>query len=58
MSVSELHNGLEMLLSLSKVKIDVNIIIMTGKKGVATAVFIMRWYCIALFAVFCTWCLS
>jgi len=40
-SVSELHNGLEKLLSLSKmVKIDfANIIIMTGKQRVAIAVF-------------------
>jgi len=34
-SVSKLHNGLEMLLSLSRVKIDH----MTGRQRVATAVF-------------------
>jgi len=35
----QLHNGLEMLLSLSKVKMDVANIIMTGKQREATAVF-------------------
>jgi len=57
-SVSKLFDGVEMLLSFSKVKIDVANIIgcqhhLTGKQRVATAVFSQhhqeRWYCIALF---------
>ena len=38
-SVSELHNGLEMLLSLSKVKIDVAIIICQANESSYTSVF-------------------
>jgi len=52
-SVNELHNGLEMLLSLSKDKIDVaNIILQANREQLllySASTITRRWYCNTLF---------